>query len=311
MKSAVKTHVVAKEREQPLFDPDALAQAESLGLMARSIVEGYRVGAHRSPFQGFALEFAQHREYTAGDDLRHLDWKVLGKTDRYFLKQYEQDTNLVAWLLVDASESMDYGSTKITKLHYAKACAATLAHAILLQKDAVGLGIFDVGIRDQIERTDNQGKIHEILRRLAEVEATGKTDIGETMEKIALTFRSRGIAVVFSDFFEDEGRLERGIQRLRFLRHEVILFHILDHQEIAFEFHGSCRFEGVEVKSSIQLAPEDFRKDYLKSFGDFQNRIRRIAERNACHYVLADTSHPVADVLGGYLSLRLRMGRNR
>jgi len=129
----VKPHLVAKERDQPLFDPEAFARAESLGLMARSIVEGYRVGAHRSPFQGFALEFAQHREYTAGDDLRHLDWKVLGKTDRYFLKQYEQDTNLVAWLLVDASESMDYGSTKITKLHYAKACAATLAHAILLQ----------------------------------------------------------------------------------------------------------------------------------------------------------------------------------
>jgi len=307
----VKLHAVAKEREQPLFDPEALARAESLGLMARSIVEGYRVGAHRSPFQGFALEFAQHREYTAGDDLRHLDWKVLGKTDRYFLKQYEQDTNLVAWLLLDASESMDYGSAKITKLHYAKACAATLAHAILLQKDAVGLEVFDVGIRDQIERTDNQGKIHEILRRLAVIEASGKTDVAAAMERVALAFRRRGIAVVFSDFFEDEDRLEHGIQRLRFLRHEVILFHVLDHQEIAFEFRGSCRFKGLETASSIQLAPEDYRKDYLRAIGEFQARIRRIAERNACHYVLADTSHPVAEVLGGYLSLRLRMGRSR
>ena len=307
----MKPHVVARERVQPLFDPEALARAESLGLMARSIVEGYRVGAHRSPFQGFALEFAQHREYTAGDDLRHLDWKVLGRTDRYFLKQYEQDTNLVAWVLLDASESMSYGSTTLTKLHYAKACAATLAHAILLQKDAVGIGIFDTGIREQIARTDNQGKIHEILRRLAAIEAAGQTDIGETMEKIALAFRNRGIAIVFSDFFEDEARLERGIQRLRFLRHEVILFHVLDHQEISFEFRGSCRFQGLEGASSVQLSPEDYRKDYLRAFGEFQSRIRVIAERNACHYVLADTSHPVAEVLGGYLSLRLRMGRSR
>jgi len=168
-----------------------------------------------------------------------------------------------------------------------------------------------VGIREQIERTDNQGKIHEILRRLAAIEAAGNTDLGETMEKTALAFRSRGIAVVFSDFFEDEDRLERGIQRLRFLRHEVILFHVLDHQEITFEFRGSRRFQGLESTTSIQLAPEDYRKDYLKAFGDFQSRIRRIAERNACHYVLADTSHPVAEVLGGYLSLRLRMGRSR
>ena len=307
----MKPHVVARERVQPLFDPEALARAESLGLMARSIVEGYRVGAHRSPFQGFALEFAQHREYAPGDDLRHLDWKVLARTDRYFLKQYEQDTNLVAWVLLDASESMGYGSTTLTKLHYAKACAATLAHAILLQKDAVGLGIFDAGIREQIARTDNQGKIHEILRRLAAIEAAGQTDIGETMEKTALAFRNRGIAIVFSDFFEDEARLERGIQRLRFLRHEVILFHVLDHQEIAFEFRGSCRFQGLEGTPTVQLSPEDYRKDYLHAFGEFQSRIRIIAERNACHYVLADTSHPVAEVLGGYLSLRLRMGRSR
>ena len=307
----MKPQAIARERTQPLFDPEALARAEALGLLARSIVEGYRVGGHRSPFKGFALEFAQHREYTAGDDLRHLDWKVLGRTDRYFLKQYEQDTNLVAWLLVDASESMAYGSTAVTKLHYAKACAATLAHAILLQKDAVALGLFDTAIREQIARTDNQGKIHEILRRLAALEPAGKTDMGETLERVALAFRRRGIAIIFSDFFDDEEKIERGIQRLKFLRHEVILFHVLDHQELAFEFRGSCRFQGLEDLPTLDLAPEDYRKDYLRAFGEFQTRIRRIAERNACHYVLADTSHPVVEVLGGYLSLRLRMGRNR
>lgn len=301
----------ARETVQPLFDPEALARAESLGLMARSIVEGYRVGAHRSPFQGFALEFAQHREYTAGDDLRHLDWKVLGRTDRYFLKQYEQDTNLVAWLLVDSSESMDYGSAVVTKFHYAKACAATLAHAILLQKDAVALGVFDTVMREQITRTDNQGRIHEILRRLAALEAAGETNMGGAMERTAIAFRRRGIVIVFSDFFEAPDKIESGIQRLRFLGHEVILFHVLDHQEINFEFSGSCRFDGLENQTSVQLAPEDFRRDYLLAFGEFQNRIRNIADRNACHYVFADTSRPVVEVLGSYLALRLRMGRSR
>src|SRR5277367_6626245 len=146
-----------------LLDPDALARGEALGIMARKVVEGYRVGEHRSPFRGFAIEFAQHREYTAGDDLRHLDWKVLGKTDKYYIKQYEQDTNFVANLVLDGSASMNYGSGKITKFHYAKALAACLAYLITLQGDAVMLHLFDERIRETVARTDNVAKIRNIM----------------------------------------------------------------------------------------------------------------------------------------------------
>src|SRR6187455_475535 len=146
-----------------LLDPVTISRAESLGLNARFIVEGYMAGEHKSPYRGFAIEFAQHREYTTGDDLRHLDWKVLGRTDRYYIKQYEQDTNFVAHLVVDGSESMTYGSVGLTKLDYAKVLAACLAYIVLGQSDAVAVNIFDTEVRDRFERTDNRGKIHEIM----------------------------------------------------------------------------------------------------------------------------------------------------
>src|ERR1700761_8114254 len=149
------------------LDPLAISRGESLGILARNVVEGYRVGEPRSPFKGFAIEFAQHREYTIGDDPRHLDWKVLGRTDRYYIKQYEQDTNFVAQLIVDGSESMNYGSGKLTKLQYAKILSACIAYLVLLQRDAVALHVFDTEIRETMTRTDSIAKIHPIMKRLA------------------------------------------------------------------------------------------------------------------------------------------------
>ena len=169
------------ESPSSLLDPVAIAKGEALGVIAREIVEGYRVGEHRSPFHGFAIEFAQHREYTTGDDLRHLDWKVLGRTDRYYIKQYEQDTNFVAHLLLDGSESMNYGSGARTKLDYAKTLAACLALLVLRQSDAIGLNVFDTEIRERFARTDNPGKIHEIMHRLGAFEARAGTSIGRAL----------------------------------------------------------------------------------------------------------------------------------
>ena len=295
--------------EQPIFDPEALARAQSLGLLARSVVEGYRVGEHRSPFQGFALEFAQHREYTMGDDLRHLDWKVLARTDRYFLKQYEQDTNLVAWLLVDASESMAYGSGALTKLHYAKALAATLAHAVLLHKDAVALSLHDEETRDAMPRTDNLSKIHEIMRRLVALEPAHGTNLRRGIERIAAAFRARGIVAILSDFFDDEDAIEKGISQLRFLGHEVILFHVLDREELEFNLQGRARFEGLENGPSLQIDPRDYRDGYLAAFRGFQERLKGMAERSNSHYVLVDTSRPLLECLGGYLAFRRKVSR--
>jgi len=194
----------------PLLDPEAIQKAEYLGLQARTIVEGYMAGAHKSPFRGFAIEFAQHREYVPGDDTRHLDWKVLGRSDRYYIKQYEQETNFVAHLLLDGSESMKYGSGTgkdvVTKLDYAKVMAACLAYLILLQRDAAAVSVFDRGTREQMQRTDSLAKIHQICAQLTATPAQGQTGLGETMEELARRTRRRGIAILISDLFDDEER---------------------------------------------------------------------------------------------------------
>ena len=295
--------------ESSLLDPEAISRGEALGLMARRVVEGYRVGEHRSPFRGFAIEFAQHREYTAGDDIRHLDWKVLGRSDRYYIKQYEQDTNYVAHVVLDGSKSMDYGSGKITKLHFAKALAACLSYLILLQRDAVALALFDTETREYIPRTDNLGKIHHIMNRLASFEASEGTGIGRAVEQISHKARNRGIVVLISDVFDDEEGFARALQRLRFSGHEVILFHVLDPYELTFPFTGTWKLLGLEELTEIQTSPADIRKSYLKNFDAFRERVRTTCEKFNTHYVLADTSKSLAEVLSGYLAFRRMMGK--
>ncbi len=287
-----------------LLDPEAIAKGEALGIIARSIVEGYRVGEHRSPFHGFAIEFAQHREYTTGDDLRHLDWKVLGRTDRYYIKQYEQDTNFVAHLLLDGSESMNYGSGAQTKLDYAKTLAACLALLVLRQSDAFGLNIFDTEIRDRFARTDNPGKIHEIMHRLASFQARDGTRVGQSLRDLAGTLRARGIVVVISDLFDDEAAFQQGLERLRFQGSEVIVFHVLDPDEIDFPFTGTVRFVGLENGPVTETTPAAFRKSYLEAFNAFRQRTREICGRCSSHYVLCNTGVPLSETLGEYLAFR-------
>ncbi len=287
-----------------LLDSDAISRGESLGILARQVVEGYRVGEHRSPFKGFAIEFAQHREYTVGDDIRHLDWKVLGRTDRYYIKQYEQDTNFVAHLVIDGSESMNYGSGKLTKFQYAKALAACLAYIILLQRDAAALYLFDTEIRETLTRTDNLGKIHHIMDRLAAFQATQPTRLGKILGDMARTVSSRGMVMVISDLFDDEEALEKGLQQLRFGGSEVIVFHLMDPYELEFPFEGTVEFIGLEGMARLRTSPADFRKSYLEAARDFRLRMNRICDRCGCHYVLANTRDPLGETLGGYLVFR-------
>lgn len=273
-------------------------------MIARQIVEGYRVGEHRSPFRGFAIEFAQHREYTTGDDLRHLDWKVLGRTDRHYIKQYEQDTNFVAHLLIDASESMEYGSTDLTKMHYAKVLAACLSFIILQQRDAVALNIFDTRMRDRIPRTDNPGKIHEIMSRLAALKPESGTNLGAAMHDLASSARRRGIVIIISDLFDDEDSFQKNVERLRFQGNEVIVFHVLDPFEMEFPFTGTVKFVGLEGAADMETSPASIRKSYLESLNAFRQRIRGICSGSASHYILCDTSVPIAETLSQYLAFR-------
>jgi len=289
-----------------LLDPVAISRAASLGLNARYIVEGYMAGEHKSPYRGFAVEFAQHREYTHGDDTRHLDWKVLGRTDRYYIKQYEQETNYVANILLDGSESMKYGSGQLTKLQYGKMMAACLAYVVLHQGDAVALGLFDTALRDYTPRSDHQATIHRLMSKLAAFEPTEQTNISAVLHDMAVKIRRKGIVIVISDFFDDEQKILDGIQHLRFGGNEVIVFHTMDPYELEFPFMGLVEFEGLEKIPKILTRSSEIRKTYLREVENFRLRLRDGCEKNQCHYVLVNTGHPLEEVLSGYLAFRLR-----
>jgi uncharacterized protein (DUF58 family) len=292
------------ETQNNLLDADAVARGEALGILARTVVEGYRVGEHRSPFRGFAIEFAQHREYTIGDDTRHLDWKVLGRTDRYYIKQYEQDTNFVAQIVLDGSESMNYGSGKLTKLQYAKALAACFAYLVLLQRDAVALHVFDTEMRDTMTRTDNIAKIHPIMHRLAAFKATQQTRLGPALSDVARMTKARGIIIVVSDLFDDETAFEKSMQQLRFGGSEVIVFHVMDPYELEFPFDGTVEFLGLEGANRIKTNPQAIRRSYLDSVNAFQKRMQLVCDRSGSHYILANTKTPLGEMLSSYLAFR-------
>ena len=289
-----------------LLDPIAISRAESLGLNARFIVEGYMAGEHKSPYRGFAIEFAQHREYTHGDDPRHLDWKVLGRTDRYYIKQYEQETNYVGHLLLDGSESMKYGSGKLSKLQYGKVMAACLAYLILHQRDAAALALFDTEVREYSPRSDNLATIHKLMARLAAYEPRGQTQIGTVLHDMARQLRRKGIVIIISDFFDDEQQVLEGIQHLRFGGSEVVAFHLMDPYELEFPFTGLVEFEGLEQFPRILTRPAEIRKSYLQEVAAFRQRLQDGCERNQCHYTLVNTAQPLHEVLSAYLAFRLR-----
>ncbi len=296
------------KHEARLLDPAVIQRAEALGLTARQIVEGYMAGAHKSPLHGMAVEFAQHREYAAGDDLRHLDYKVLGRTDRHYIKQYEQETNFVAHLLLDGSESMQYGSGKTTKFEYARQLAATLAYLILSQRDAVAVSIFDLAARERQARTDSMARLGDILLRLSAFDPTEQTDIARILHDLAAEFKRKGIVILISDLLDEEERVLNGMQHLLFLGHEVLVFHVMDRAEIEFPFTGSIEFVGLEMGPRVRTQPAALRKSYCAEVQAFRDRMRLACERNRCHYVFVDTSQPLGEVLARYLASRQHTG---
>jgi uncharacterized protein (DUF58 family) len=309
------------DEQTNLLDPQAIQRAEALGLHARYVVEGYMAGEHKSPFRGFSIEFTQHREYVPGDDIRHLDWKVLGRTDRYYLKQYEQETNYVAHILLDGSESMKYGSgergmhggarketaaAKLSKFDYGKTMAACLAYLILHQRDATSVGLFDTAVRHYIPRTGNLASIHNIMSALVGFQPEQGTGIAGVLHEIAGKIRRKGIVILISDLFDDEQAILAGIQHLRFIGNEVIVFHTMDPYELEFPFAGNVQFDGLEDIPRLTTRPREIRKSYLKEIEGFQRRLREGCERNSTHYVLVNTGHELQEVLSGYLAFRLR-----
>lgn len=289
------------------LQPDVVAKAQVLGLKARMVVEGLRVGDHKSPYRGFSVEFVQHREYVPGDDLRHIDWKSYGRSERYTIKQYEQETNFIGHVLVDASRSMLYGEGDSNKLEYAKLLAATLSYLIIHQRDSVSLSIFDATWRDRLPASGQMGHLQTILHKLEGVSPREKTSIGPLLEDLAQQVRRRGLVFLISDCFDDIEPLLTGMQHLRFQGHEVVVFHVLHPDEIDFPFDGMIKFDGMEVKQELLTRPQLIRPAYLRALQAYLTEVQKGCERNHCDYILMNTGRPLAESLTAYLARRLKM----
>ncbi len=286
--------------------PDVLDKIETLELAAHEVVEGVRVGMHKSPLRGFSTEFAQHRGYVPGDNLRRIDWRVYGRTERYYVKLYEAETNFDANLLLDASASMRYGSGTGTKLEYAKYLVASLAYLIINQRDSVGLGVFDSALRNYIRPKGSPSVIHDIARELELAEPKQRTDVAGILHNFAARLPRRGFVMLFSDLLDNADAFMKGLDHLRFRGHNVTVFQVLDRDELTFPFRGTCRFRGLEGAGETLTQPSRIRAAYLEELRKLIGQIRQGCERRHADYVLVDTSRPVDETLSTYLLRRLR-----
>ncbi len=286
-------------------DPQTLARIAKLELRARLVVEGVISGMHKSPHRGYSVEFAQHRDYTQGDEIRHIDWKVYGRSDRYYIKQYEEETNLKAYLLVDTSNSMNYKSGPLSKLDYAGILASALGSLLLQQRDAVGLSLFNDGIQVFLPPSGLASQMREMLRLLESAQTAPRTNVSGTMHDLAERIKRRGLVMIFSDFFDDPDEIIKGLQHFRHRKHEVIVFHLLDRYELTFPFKESCIFEGMEEEGQLPAEPNALRKTYMEAFNAFVRKLMRGCRDMNMDYVQMPTDMPVDDALARYLHQRM------
>ncbi len=288
------------------FDPTSLSKYGRLVLVARSLVEGFLTGVHKSPYKGFSVEFAEHRQYYPGDEIRHIDWRAYGKTDRYYIKEYEEETNLKAHLLVDASGSMAYkGKTTPSKYEYAQYIAASLAYLMLHQRDAVGLGLHDTRIRKLLPPKASSKHLLQVINALQESHPGGETTMAPLWHGLAEQFTRRGLVVILSDCFDNVEALLRALRHFRHRRHEVLLFHILAPEELEFPFSRWTQFRNLEVTGhKLLVDPQRLRKEYLKNFGEFCKTLRDAAGQAQVDYHQMRTDEPVDRALGIYLTKR-------
>jgi len=287
------------------LDPKILAKLQGLELKARLIVEGFISGQHRSPFHGFSVEFAEHRQYSPGDDLRHLDWRVFGKQDRFYIKQYEEETNLYAYILQDKSRSMGYGSSAPTKFEYANYIAASLAHLLLRQRDSVALVLFSEGVERFLPGSTNPAHIRQITHALEETVPEGKTDFGATLHDIAERMPRRGLVILISDFLGDLSDILLGLKHLRHKRHEIIVFQVLDEYEVTFPFKELTLFRGMESAQQLFAEPRSLRAQYINELNQFVGSLRSECLNNQSDFVMLKTSDPLDIALASFVATRM------
>ena len=290
---------------QKYLDPHALANVRDLELRARLIVEGYLSGMHKSPYHGFSVEFAEHREYVAGDDLKHLDWKVYGRTGRFYLKQYEEETNLTCWLLVDGSESMQYRSGTVSKYDYAGMAASALAYLILSQQDSVGLATYDNQVRQFLRPSSQPSHLKPVVNVLNKGAGRERTHLAPIFHDLAERITRRGIIVILSDFFDEPADILNGLKHLRHKRHEVVLLHVLDRDELEFPFNEATLFRGLEQYPDLLTDPRALRDGYLAQLNGFVDELKRGCRDQNIDYVQLPTDKPLGLALSTYLAHRL------
>jgi uncharacterized protein (DUF58 family) len=288
------------------LDPATIARLGTLDLKARAIVEGFLTGLHRSPFKGFSVEFAEYRQYFPGDDLASLDWKVYARTDRHFVKKFEEETNLDCHILIDVSRSMGYGSGATTKLQYASFLAASLAYLMNRQRDAVGLIAFDDRIIEMRPASARAGHLTALLVTLERLQLGAQTNVAKPLRDLAEAIRKRGLVVLISDLLDEPARVIDGLKHFRYRGTEVIVFQILDPAELAFPFEQPARFRDVETSEEVVAVPAVVREEYLKAITDLQERYRRELQLAGIDYTMLDTSVPLESALMSYLLTRRR-----
>jgi uncharacterized protein (DUF58 family) len=290
---------------QRYLDPLNLAKVRALELQARLIVEGYLSGLHKSPYHGFSVEFAEHREYVPGDDIRHMDWKVYGRTGRLYLKQYEEETNLICYLMLDISESMHYGSHSVTKYDYACLTVAALSYLILHQQDSVGLVTFDDQVRKFLRPSGQAAHLKQLVHVLNEGHGVQKTQLAPIFHDLAERISRRSIIAIVSDLFDDPADLLAGLKHLRHKRHEVVIFHVLDPAEMDFPFQEATLFKGMEQMPELLTDPRSLRDGYLRELKSYLHAVQAGCREQNIDYVQLRTDQNVGTALSGYLAQRL------
>jgi len=287
--------------------PETVSRLANMELRARLIVEGFIAGLHRSPYHGFSVEFAEYRQYNDGESTRNIDWKIYAKTDRYYLKVFEDETNLRGTLLLDRSGSMDFASGPVTKLRYASILCAALGYLMIKQRDAAGLAVFDERIRQIVPHRSVRRHLFRILEVLENVTPGAKTGISPALNEMAERVRRRGLVVLASDLIDDPDEVIRGLKHFRHRGHEIVVFHVLDPAELSLDYSGEVTFVDRETGDKLRTRPWFVRRDYARSVREWTGELRRRCAENAVDYNLVTTDRPFDEALISYLSKRARM----
>ena len=290
------------------LNPEIVSRLKGMELKARLVVEGFIAGMHKSPYHGFSVEFAEHRQYMPGDNIRDIDWKVYAKSDRYYIKQYEEETNLKAYLLLDCSKSMAYRSGEnVRKFDYAGLLTGALSYMMLRQRDAVGLVTFDDHLRRYIPPRSKSGHLHILLNEIADSQPSDKTDIAATLHTMAERIKRRGLVIIMSDLLDDTDDIISGLKHFRYDRHEVIVFHILDPRERDFSFAREAIFKDMETGEELTTLPYQIKREFSRAVKANSEKLALACRQSDIDYHLVDTSTPFDRALYAFLSKRERL----